>query len=130
MKSKQEIFDEYTRLVTETFHNRAISTLLSKGAKPENIEAIINEGNVVSAVTVLPIGKRVYAILYTATKKEHRNKGLGRKLMEQVHQNYQGTFLLRTRDAKEFYHKLGYRTFKVSETHTYMAYSNDDAPIY
>ena len=120
--------EKYFELLETGFPNRNVPEKVQKRSENENLDFVFlyDKGKMVGAVSIIHFSENIFGIYYTTIHPDYRGRELGSKLMEKVHEEFKGLFLLTTRDASSFYEKLGYTTFKKSETHSYMVYSNSD----
>jgi len=101
--------------------------LLKRQRFPIYIFTMEKGKNVVGGVSVVRLSERVFEIYFMAIHPDYQGKGYGKKLMEEVHKQLKGIFLTKTREAKKFYEKLGYKVFHKGKKHDYLAYSNMDS---
>ena len=67
-----------------------------------------------------------YGISWVATKPENQKQGYGRKLLEQIHNEYKGVFVTKAiLNAERFYEKLGYKSVFKNDKHSIMFFVND-----
>ena len=61
-------------------------------------------------VMIVKLGEGVYNICNMAVRAGFQKKGLGSFLMDKIHTEYKGLFILKTSKAQGFYKKYGYTT--------------------
>jgi GNAT superfamily N-acetyltransferase len=62
----------------------------------------------------------IYVIDWVVVSPKYQNKGIGTKLINKIHSNYRGLFLVNTKDSTRFWLSLGYTIMKKGRnTHLY-----------
>ena len=122
MKVKREDLQGYLELLNETYTKLprdvpnllmevvgkyAVGFVFLKQGKSDNKRA--SGERVVGGVSVVKLSNHVFGIHDFSIGKEFRGRGLGKKLMDKVHRAYKGIFLTKTRSARGFYERLGYK---------------------
>ncbi len=86
--------------------------------------------NLISAVMIYFLGEKIYGISAMATDPEYQGKGYGTKLMQKVHEEFKGLFLLKVRKEKSgFYSKLGYKIVSSDDKNHFMCFLNNSEVI-
>ena len=124
-----EIFETYKELLNLCFDKppRDVPDVWMKLIEtyPVDIVSIKKDGRIIGCVTVVKLSKAIFSIEWTVIHPDYENQGYGKKLMEKVHRKYKGLFIVKTRDASNFYKKLGYKEIYHKNKKTVLAYMND-----
>ncbi len=97
---------------------------------PHRLEHIMEEDKMIGGCFVLELGKNIYGISGVVIDPKYQGKGYGKKLMEKIHKEDRGIFILKcNQNIKEFYLKIGYKVIKQKGGKNYMVYINNSEVI-
>ena len=110
MTIKQQYFnlldEEYNKLPRDI----GKKTKLSMERNKHHFVYIAKKGKLIAGLALIVMYKDIYCIHEVIVEKKHRNKGIGTRLMRQVHKRFKGIFILRTTNSEKFYLRLGYKS--------------------
>ena len=96
--------NDYLNLIKKVFHKKAPSLVMNRINELELVTIYKGE-KLVAGCSVITLSEKnkLYGIYYVGVEQSMQGKGYGRKVMGLVHSKFKGIFLLRTKDAEEFY---------------------------
>jgi len=121
---KNEHYEQYLSLVETVFHARASSII--DNSKNKRVYVEFNSiDSVIGGLTIVESDKGIGSIMYMCVEPNCRSKGIGGKLLQQLHEDFKGLITLRTRNAESFYLKHGYKTIGDNGQHKFMIKYNE-----
>lgn len=128
-----KIFERYKEILNECFPKppKNVPDICMKiiNQYPVDIVSISKNNIIIGCCMVVKIHEGFYGISWVVVDPSYQRQGIGKKMMNIVHEKYQGIFITKTRDAEVFYQKLGYITVFHDNNHAILAFVNDKNKI-
>lgn len=129
-----KIFEIYKELLDLCFDKppRNVPDIWMKliNEHPVDIVSIEKDKKIIGCVTVVKFSKGIFSIEWTAIHPNFQGQGYGKKLMEKVHKNHKGLFIVKTKNADKFYEKLGYKKIFDDGEIQILTFVNDKETIF
>lgn len=120
-----KIINEYVKVLDLCFSNppRTVSKRCKEIMEKYPIDVVSIDGK--GFCMVVKISDGFYGISWVVVHPEYQNNKIGSRLLEKVHNKYNGVFITKTRDADGFYKKLGYTEIYRDNEHIILTFVND-----